>query len=48
MGCAKQGGGIDRGHIEGGQLVGVLAGRGDLEEQGFVLRLVRADFAGGA
>jgi hypothetical protein len=48
VGCAKEGGGIDRGHVERGQLVGALAGRGLLEEQSLVLGLVRADFAGGA
>jgi hypothetical protein len=40
MGGAEQGGGIDRRHVERGQLVGALAGRGLLEEQSLVLRLV--------
>ena len=43
---AEQGRGIDSGHVERRQLVGALAGRGFLEDERFVLRLVGADFAG--
>ena len=42
---AEESRGVDGGNVERGQLVGALAGRGFLEEQGFVLRLVGADFA---
>ena len=43
--CAKQLCGVNCGHVERRQLVGALARRGLLEEQRFVLGLVRADLA---
>ena len=45
VGGAKRGFGIDRGDIEFGKLITALAGGALFEEQGFVLRDVRADFA---
>ena len=44
---AEECGGVDRGDIERGHFVGFFAGRGFLEDQRFVLRLVGADFAEG-
>jgi hypothetical protein len=45
MRSAEQGGGIDGGHVERRHFVSALAGRGFLEDQRLVLRLVGADFA---
>ncbi len=44
VGFAQQGFGVNGGYVERSQLVGALAGRGLLEEQGLILGRVGADF----